>query len=226
MALLHKSSLGVTIDALNDALFFRRRTSATDRLSAARWIASRQGLPGSYSNMFAPTERDFTDGITFFTGETIKTGAGTSHILGEEACRALKLLAPRDAVARRAFDAAVAGISDRLAPSDVSRSGRYCCFKCTVALWRNLASGALPDFTRALAPGMKLLRSARADNGRWHGFPFYYTLLALLEIDTPAARAELRHAAPACRRALKSVKGNGKYAIRRRALAERALDKV
>lgn len=35
--------------------------------------------------MFAPTGRDFREGVRVFTGERMRTRAGTAHVLGEEA---------------------------------------------------------------------------------------------------------------------------------------------
>jgi hypothetical protein len=92
MGIVKPESLSAALDALNEALFYGRRLTNGEKEEAARWIASRQGLPGSYSGMIAPTERDFRDGAKMFTGEGIKTRAGCAHILGEEACRALILL--------------------------------------------------------------------------------------------------------------------------------------
>jgi len=87
------ASLGVIVDALDDAMFFGRPIPAHEREEAARWIASRQGLRGAYRGMFAPTQHDFANGIRVFTGERIITHAGTAHVLGEEACRMLTLVA-------------------------------------------------------------------------------------------------------------------------------------
>ena len=92
MGLVKTSSLAATLDAVNEATFFDRLPAKAQRREAARWIAARQGLRGSYAGMFAPTEKDFTGGIRLFTGERIATGAGVGHILGEEACRALWVL--------------------------------------------------------------------------------------------------------------------------------------
>jgi hypothetical protein len=92
MDLLHTQSLGRTLDAINEALFFGKRIPRAKARRAARWIAGRQGLPSSYAEMFAPTPKDYANGIWLFTGERISSRAATGHILGEEACRALLLL--------------------------------------------------------------------------------------------------------------------------------------
>lgn len=101
----------------------------------------------------------------------------------------------------------------------------YCCRTCTPALWRHLAVGGLEDSERRLTAGMKALKSHRDSKGRWKGFPFYYTLLALSEIDLPPVIREMRYAAPACERVLRRSPRDDKFASRRRLLAERILEK-
>jgi hypothetical protein len=73
--------------------------------------------------MFAPTERDFRAGIRLFTGERVTSGAATSHILGEEACRALLLLNTDVKKAREALQRAIRSMDSRLRESE-SGGGR------------------------------------------------------------------------------------------------------
>jgi hypothetical protein len=222
MGLVNTQSLNATLDALDETFFTGRRLNRADRVEAARWIAGRQGLPGSYSSMFAPTARDFATGIRFFTGEKLPTRAGTAHVLGEEACRALILLDVKEAAVQDALRRATDGITKRL--SKISGPcGTYCCGKCTVAYWRHLAVGGLDHAERRLAAGMKVLRSRRDGAGKWRVFPFHYTLLALSEIDLSSSRNELRYAAPVCERLLKRAPKNDRFDTRRRHLAERVL---
>lgn len=235
MRLINAQSLAETLDAIDEALFFGRPLPKSQRAKAAKWIAARQGLPGSYCGMFAPTARDFKEGIRLFTGERLATWAGTAHVLGEEACRALILLKAPGKEVRRALAAAGDGIAARLAGSEQREAnagrpfhGRYCCGKCSVALWRHLAAGGLEQVgpRRWLAAGVKGLRTRRDGQGRWRGLPFYYALLALSEIDLPAAVGEMKYAAPLCERLLKRSPRRDKYARRRRALAERVLGRL
>ena len=71
MNLLHENSLGKTLDAINDALFFEKQIPQEEARRTARWIAGRQGLPTSYAGMFAPTIEDYKEGVRLFTGERI-----------------------------------------------------------------------------------------------------------------------------------------------------------
>jgi hypothetical protein len=103
------------------------------------------------------------------------------------------------------------------------RAGMYCCGACSVALWRHIAAGGLPKESGRLARGLQSLRAHRTEDGRWRRFPDFYTLLALTEIDLPAARRELRYAVPRCERYLKRRPTADRYAQRRRRVAERVL---
>jgi hypothetical protein len=223
--LINHNSLASTLDAVNEAFFCDRPLSKSERTQAAQWIASRQGLPGSYADMFAPTGKDFQRGLTLFTGEKMTTRAGLSHILGQEACRVLLLLGVTSADVKSALQRATAGFMERLKLYIVPDKGMYCCASCSCALWRRLSAGGIENGERILAAGIKTLKSFRDGRGRWKRFPFYYTLLVLNEIELPGARKEMQYAAPACERLLKRQTKRDKIGKRRRILAERILEK-
>lgn len=61
---------------------------------------------------------------------------------------------------------------------------------------------------------IQLLSEYRDGNGRWKGFPFYYTLLVLSELYNESARIELEYAIPACKRAMKRIKNDSYSKIR------------
>jgi hypothetical protein len=222
MHLVDENSLALTLDAINDALFFRRPIPRPARVAAATWIAARQGLAGSYASMFAPTDADFME-ARLFTGETIASRAATGHILGEEGIRALDLLAVRTPEVRTALARAKAGMEARVTDTASRPWGMYCCGTCSCAYWRNLAAGGLTRTEVRLAQGMKDMKARRLGTGKWRAFPFFYAVLALSEIDLPGARAELRYAAPVLERYLQRPATDETISQRRHALAERAL---
>ncbi|MCX7049299.1 MAG: hypothetical protein NTX50_27910 [Candidatus Sumerlaeota bacterium] len=229
MQILFPESLAATLDAVNEALFFERTLSLSEREKTARWIAGRQGGRGSYADMPAPTEHDFAEGAALFTGEKVHTRAGIAHTLGEEACRALLLLDTPVAAVREALQRASDGISERLSDAQSSTRftpGWYCCGKCSVALWRHLAAGGLKPFQHWMPAAMENLRTRRDGKGRWHGLPFHYTLLALSEMAIPASMDERRYAAPVCERLLTRQKDDILYVRRRRRLAEQILRRI
>ena len=102
----------------------------------------------------------------------------------------------------------------------------YCCYSCSTAGWQALGVTPGTDADELLEAGLSLLRSLRSSTGRWSKFPFWYTVLALSDMDRPSALAELRHAAPALQRAMKARPKQDKVAQRRLSLAEHVLNRV
>lgn len=230
MGLVNTRSLAETIDALDEVFFFGKPISSKERDEAAWWLASRQGLPGSYADMFAPTEADQGQGFAMFTGDRIATRAGSTHIMGEEASRLLILLDSPDPAVKQALTRARDGMVGRMLTLNgeprYGDIGTYCCGACSCAYWRNLSVGGLIQQEERLMAGLDALRRHRQDTGRWRKFPFHYALLALTEMPLPEAKLEMEYAAPSCERLLKAAPKPGKYDVRRRALVEKALGMV
>lgn len=224
MKLIYEDSLSDTLDAVNQVFFYGQPLLYAQREQAAGWIAGRIGQKGSYRGLPAPTPRDFSERAVLFTGERTDSNAGTAHILGEEACRALSLLGSRQPEViekqQQAGQNWRAFLDQNATQPDYN--GMFCCAKCTTALMRNLSAGGLGDAEELLVSALGALRRAR-DGERWRRFPYYYTLLALSDIDLPAAKEELRFAAPAMERSLRHLSATDHFTPRRRALLERAL---
>src|SRR5262245_37523512 len=226
--LIHRQSLSATVDAVNEAFFFGKTIPATERREVARWIASRHAVPGTYGKLFGgfPAERE--SGIRVFTGERM-TSASARHILGEESCRALLLLASRDPEAHAALAQATTWMTDRLRQAGLdaparNNAGNYCCGKCTVSVWRNVLAGGLDRQHERLGLGLTALRARRDGVGGWRAFPFWYTVLALSDMDHPGARSELRYAADRIKAEASRSRGTTPHARRRREVAKRALE--
>jgi hypothetical protein len=227
--MINRASLSKTVDAINAAHFDGRILGAAERGRAARWIAGRQGLPGAYGGTFAGFPAERSKGIVLFTGERIAS-ASARHILGEEASRALRLLRVRDPKVTRALEGADDGLMRCLARAAEDprkrNPGLYCCGKCSVGLWRNLLAGGLDRHEERLRCGAHHLRAMRDGAHQWRRFPFWYTVLALNEMDSAEARAELKYAAPALEHAANRAEPSSAYARRRHALAVRTLNRL
>lgn len=109
-------TLDQAVDLLAEAQFYGDKPGDADRI--ASYIARRHGGEGAYAGSFALTRGERADGIRVFTGERM-TSASARHIIGEEACRALrKLRGPKPDVkavfkaADRNMRAQVAGYMD------------------------------------------------------------------------------------------------------------------
>lgn len=228
--MIQRSSLSQTADAVNELLFAQHSIAAHDAKQVAHWIAARQGRPGAYANTFAGFPSELEKGILLFTGERV-TSASARHILGEEAARVLRSLKVHDKEIDGALERANAGLINRLNQAALdprhSNPGRYCCGKCTVGLWRNLLAGGLNRQEERLHRGVgEELRAHRSGDGKWRKFPFWYTVLALSEMDFAEARDELAYAAPELEKTVKRVASPGVHGRRRYELARRVLAKV
>lgn len=169
---------------------FRPRADAQIK-EALNWVLSRQGLEGAYRGLFAPTKKDIR-GVKLLTGEPIFSAA-LRHILGEEALRTIIVW---DYGSLSTVKEARESFIDLLGRGDppAKTSGFFCCHKCTPAFLRTLAVVKPDEWEATLQKGVENIRKKRTPDGRWHGFPFYYTLLTLSEMDIPSAKAELRYA--------------------------------
>lgn len=228
--MIQQDSLSRTLDAAEEVAFENRTLPSAERKQVAQWIAARQGLPGAHSNTFAAFESERREGIVAFTGERF-TNASARHIVGEEACRVLRWLDVHDAKVQAALERADAGLMRNLARAEHDprylNPGAYCCRKCSVGVWRNLVSGGLDRREERLSKGVgQFLRSHRTGQGRWRLFPFWYTVLALTEMDVPEAREELQYVAPSLERTVRREASASIHGERRHELAVRALSAV
>lgn len=213
-------SLQETLWRLEEVRQGFREKSFPQVQEALEWVLSRQGLPGSYSNLFMPTKQDLTQGLHLPTGERKPTNAATRHILGEEALRTVSVWKLESS---SAFKEALKGFNQILEKPG-AKSGHYCCYTCTTAFLRTLAVVKPNKWDDILEKGLKRIRNKRTPNGRWHGYTFYYTLLTLSEIDTPSAREELRYASKIAPKLLKRYKRDDRISRFRRLGLEAALN--
>jgi len=220
--LLVPRSLQETVYRLEEARLGFRASSNAETKEALDWVLGRQGLKGSYRNLFAPTEKDMSEGLQRLTGEQYPgRGALTRHSLGEEALRAVILWNqnshPSAIKALGSFEEMVNG----------HQNGFYCCYNCTPAFLRTLSVVKLNGRDEILRKGIGNIRKARTSNGRWRGFPFYYTLLTLSDINVPSAKDELRYVGKTAQKLVKKYENKDDRASRFRAIGlEAAVDAV
>lgn len=197
--MLNPQSLGATLNAVNTALLLNQPIPKAQAAAASAFVAGRQGLPGNYGGLFAPVAGELSAPYRLFTGDPALTGASARHILGEEALRLLLVLGSRTPAVQGAIGRAQEAFAAQLARVQEGRGGKgtYCCGKCTVAYWRALNTGWLPDAEARLHEGMVALKQAR-EQGQWRRYPLYYTALCLSELPSDLALAERRYARPHC----------------------------
>ena len=203
-AILNTDSLAQTLWNLEEA---RRADEASDScevVEALDWVASRQGLRGSYRGvLFAPTTCDRQEGLIVPTGENNSpSGAAVQHVLGEEAARTL---IKWGRVSGYDYEAVWSAIGSRFGFTNYGTieeaGGKFCCARCSVAWWRALEAGRPAGWETILNNGIKLLTESRAGGPRWKRYPFYYTVLVLTELPLDSAHKELRAVGSAVERA-------------------------
>jgi hypothetical protein len=219
--ILVPESLQETLWRLEEVRQGFRTKSAAGVQEALEWVLSRQGLQRSYFNLFMPTNQDLSQGVRLLTGERMLSDAGTRHVLGEETLRTVIVWKLGSSLAVKQ---ALKGFNDLLEAG--AKSGRWCCYTCTTAFLRTLAATKPDKWEGILEKGLNRIKKARMPNGRWHGFPFYYTLLTLSEMDTPSAQAELRHASKIAERLLKRYRNDDRVSRFRRLGLKAALNVV
>jgi hypothetical protein len=138
----------------------------------------------------------------------------------------LTVLQPTNAGVARVAKTCRQRALDRFSQEARRKRGMYCCYSCTSAGWQALAVTPGVEADELLEAGLSLLRPLRTSTGRWGKFPFWYTVLALSDIDRPSVLAELRHAAPALERAMKARPKQGKVSQRRLLLSQSVLNRV
>jgi hypothetical protein len=209
--ILVSDSLQETLWRLEEVRKGFRRKSDIYVKEALEWVLSRQGLEGSYHNLFLLTSQDLTQGVHLPTGEHIKTNVATRHILGEEALRTLIVW---NLESSKPVKEATKGFNQIIEIG--GKNGSYCCYNCTIAFLRTLAVTKTDARDEILDKGLDKIKKAQSSDGRWRGFPFYYTLLFLSELDSPYAKNELKHAKKAAERLLKHYSGSDRISLFRR----------
>ena len=226
MKYLDTNSLFRTIDNVSEAILFNLDIDQEKKEQIADFIADQQGKPYTYAGTFAPTEND----LILFTRDKIKSRVGKCHMIGEEASRVLRKLDVQNEKVNIALQKADKGLQDRITKyikESRYEYGTYCCKSCSCGLWMNLSSGGLNLGERFLEAGMNYLKRFRDDSGRWKGFPYYYTLYVLNEIETDIAMDEMKFAARSIEKRVSKKKNHeNKYDLRRDYIGEQILNKV
>jgi hypothetical protein len=221
MNILDSTSLMKTLDNINEKLLFGEAITPEEWHEAAQWIISRQGKKGSYRDMFAPTQSDFEQGIRLFTGEKL-ISASARHIMGQEASRAVWLLANQDPIVRDAYDRATGWMREE---PDFQQSGTYCCGRCTLAFWRHFMVGNFEHKEGYILKGLQRMKGYRLGDGKWHYFPFFYAVYTLVDLDLEPALAELKYARPVMEQYLKNTRV-GAFSKRRITIINKALENI
>ena len=221
--LIDETSLSRTIDAVDLRLAEHGDLTRNERDRVAAFLLDRQTPRGRGAGMVLPFPGEFEAGVHLFTGERLRTRLATRNVLTLEAARILSVVA----AGRPGVASAVSRSSTAIGHACFAAS--HCvigeCAHSSIAYMRDAASERSGDRRKWIEKHVRVIGAHRDGSGRWKRFPFYYTLLALLEAGTQAANAEIEYAQAACRRVIGRATG-GAYAKRRKIVLERAAERV
>ncbi len=186
--------------SLSRAIFIKGLPPSAEQEKLVRFILEHQNPLQGFT--FHPTTGEQETGLALVTGEPAHTRLLRFHAFELETLRLLALLKPVDPQ-----------VQDILLLAD-ERLVKLCFSKVCITGECKVASIAHLRYRNTRNPdetlnrmGLSKLRQHRLDSGRWKGFPFFFTLLWLLELPPELSAAELQHTQPAIARALSASTG-------------------
>lgn len=190
---------------------------AAERARLTAWLLARRNPGGGFTFPLTPAER--MNKPSLLSGEKPKTYLLAENALECETLRLLALFAPGNPEAEQAIVAADRRLAKQCF-ANVCTTGE--CPHVSIAYLRFLSVHPGPETGARLRHGLEVLRQHRVDDGRWQKFPFWYTLLWLVDLPADLSKDELAHTSRALERAKKhGISGPG-FEVRAR-IAERGL---
>jgi hypothetical protein len=220
MIIIHPANLSATLDATADAFFNQRPISPEIRQEIASLIISRQCQSGKDNLAFLPFAAESENPLRLYTGEELKTDFARSHILLIESTRILTLLELDNHAVAQSIQAATKHMA-RMCYSRFCTKGE--CKVLTIEYMRLLALDRTSETEEQISNHLARLSAERDGKGRWGGFPFYFTLLMLLDFYHPQAIQELQYSAPECRKIQSQNWPSNPFSTRRQAILEKVL---
>jgi hypothetical protein len=220
MIIIYPTSLSATLDATADSLFHQKLLPPNIQEEIATMIISRQCHSGVNSGFFIPFAAESEAKVKLFTGEQLTTTLARTHILLIEAVRILKLLVLESHALAQSIQLADQRM-EKMCYSNFCVKGE--CKALTIAYLRYLLLDGTGNSTSKIKTHLTKLTGQRDGKGKWGGFPFYYTVLALSESDEPLAIRELQYALPACEKLLAQNWPADPISVRRQEIISKAL---
>ena len=222
MPIIHPASLAATLDATDEALFFQKTIPVSVRKDVSDLLISRQIQSGSNAGCFIPFTAEAATESRLFSGERLNTAFASRHIQLIEAARLLKLLGMDDKATAKSI-ALAENHMNAMCYSKFCSKGE--CKSITVAYLRYLPTSDQKDSPAHINSLLTQLAAHRDEKGKWRGFPFFYTVLVLSEIDDPLAINEREYAAPVFQKPPGALLSTDPISRRRQAILARAFSR-
>jgi hypothetical protein len=211
--IIYPTSLSATIESASECFLHQQPLNNLQSEEITSLLVGRQVLSGKNAAFFLPFTSEKETQPRLFTGEPLRTDFAYRHIQMIEATRLIVLLGIENVAVQHS-------ISRSEQCMDASCYSKFCakgeCKAISIAYMRYLACFAHKDPDSKLPHFLTHLGSSRDGKGRWRGFPFFYTLLMLTELDDAVASQEIEYAAPACEKWLDQLDTPDHFSIRRR----------
>ncbi|HNX00256.1 MAG TPA: hypothetical protein PLE74_00035 [Candidatus Cloacimonadota bacterium] len=201
---MNDTNLSSAVYRYLDSIILGNRLNQNELNSLLNFISNRQGKGIHYRNLYEISDDEWYNPIYSYTGEKLTTKASKMHILGEYASFVLHHAKTTDKELIQIRDNTSSEFLDMIIDPKTF-TGRFCCKRCTVALWLHLSQLNTPQANQYMKVGLKWLKSERTGTGRWNQFPFFDTVLSLHFMNTAEAREELVYALPALHKAVKTI---------------------
>jgi hypothetical protein len=218
--IMHPTSLTATLDATAEAIFYQNNISTFLRNEITNQIINRQCQTGVNTGFFLLYASESQAKVKLFSGESLNTNLARNHIPMIEAVRILKLLDIGSYAVTHAIELANQRM-EKICYSSFCAKGE--CKSLTIAYLRVLSLDGSVNSAPRMISHITNLANHRDGKGKWGGFPFFYTLLMLSEIDDPLAIQELKYAAPFCEKQLSQNWSADPFSKRRQDIIAKAL---
>jgi hypothetical protein len=214
-----RDDLAGELDWAQGEFFFGRDLPAGRRDRLVQRLLDAQVRAGPRAGLFDPGTA--AGPAHLFTGEPIRTRLAWVNLFTQESARTLGQLGGLDPAVQGALQVTADALSH------TCYALRHCtvgeCAISFIGYVRFLHSIDAGRASSEVAWRMQTLSRQRTLDSRWKRFPFYYTLLVLLELDGVAAQAELEFARAACLRALRARVSDAAITARRARVLSEAL---
>jgi hypothetical protein len=201
------------LDSLEEAILLLDRSHRSgddiDFEQVVEFIAGQQIRYGHDAGVFVESGNVSYPKTRLYTGERIQTLLAAKNIRTIESTRALVLSGSSSDIAQSSIALADSWLENQCF-SDFCAVGE--CRHSSIAFIRYLSVLRKTDYLEKMISNLSKFRDGK---GGWNGFPYFFTLLALVEIESPIVDAELNYALPFAEQRFKRSRSEKPYRFRR-----------
>ena len=197
MNITDKGNLYKTITNAAMFLFNGGSYTPSENVILTRWILAHQNRNKGF--IFYPTQADRENDIRLFSGEKPKTKFLADNAVELETLRILALIQPEALEVQQVLQKANERLF-RLCFANGCTQGE--CAHASIAFMRYLTAYDVEGSSDKLGQTLEVLKQKRSGDSKWHGFPFFFTLLWLIELPYSFAYNELSYAHDYCKQLL------------------------